>query len=99
MTGSRKLAEHGIEALVPARLEVRDYIQQTLRDELGRGVIRAETKQAYLGIINELIAQDAEGIILGCTEIPMLLSQADVPVPGFDTTRLHATAAVEFALS
>lgn len=96
---ARKLAEHGIEAFVPARLEARDYIQQTLRDELGRGVIRAETKQAYLGIINELIAQGAEGIILGCTEIPMLIGQADVAVPVFDTTRLHAAAAVEFALS
>jgi len=63
------------------------------------GTLRAETKQAYLGIINELIAQGAEGIILGSTEIPMLLSQADVSVPVFDTTRLHARAAVEFALS
>jgi aspartate/glutamate racemase len=60
-----KLAEHGIDAFVPAQLEVRDYIQQTLRDELGRGVIREETKRAYLGIINQLIAGGAEGIILG----------------------------------
>ncbi len=93
-----KLAENGIEVMVPAQLAVRDYIQETLREELSKGIIRPETKESYLAIIQDLINQGAEGIILGCTEIPMLISQEDVAVPVFDTTRIHASAAVDFAL-
>ncbi|SJZ51804.1 aspartate/glutamate racemase family protein [Sediminibacterium ginsengisoli] len=94
-----KLAEYGIESLIPEKQTDRDFIEQTLVDELGRGIIKAETKAAYIRIANELIRQGAEGIILGCTEIPLLLSQADFTVPVFNTTEIHATAAVEFALS
>jgi aspartate racemase len=93
-----KLAENGIEVMVPAQLAVRDYIQETLREELSKGIIRPETKECYLAIIQDLINQGAEGIILGCTEIPMLINQEDVSVPVFDTTRIHAWAAVDFAL-
>ena len=82
-----------------ATQESRDFIQDTLRDELGKGIIREETKQRYLAIIDELIRQGAEGIILGCTEIPMILGQEDVPVPVFDTTRIHSDAAIVFALA
>lgn len=96
---TRQLAEQGIEAMVPALQADRDYIQQTLKEELGRGIIKPETKAAYLSIIQQLIAQGAEGIILGCTEIPLLLGQADVAVPVFDTTQIHAAAAVRFMLA
>lgn len=89
----------GVDAFVPPLQETRDYIQRTLRDELGRGVVRAETRAAYLAIIGQLVADGAQGIILGCTEIPLLVSQADVAVPVFDTTRIHAEAAVQFALA
>lgn len=89
----------GVDVFVPKAQATRDYIQHTLRDELGRGVLREETRAAYLAIIQELIDEGAEGIILGCTEIPMLLGQTDVAVPVFDTTRIHAEAAVRFALS
>jgi aspartate racemase len=94
-----KLLSYDIEPLVPESQEARDFIQDTLRDELGKGVIREETKRRYLAIIDELIAQGATGIILGCTEIPMIISQKDVTVPVFDTTRLHSQAAVAFALA
>ncbi|WP_229238943.1 aspartate/glutamate racemase family protein [Emticicia sp. C21] len=94
-----KLWEYHIEAFVPESQKVRDYIQQTLKEELGKGLIRQETKEAYLSIIKNMINQGAEGIIFGCTEIPMLLSQKDVSVRVFDTTFIHANAAVEFALS
>jgi aspartate racemase len=94
-----RLKALGIEPMIPATQEKRDFIQNTLRDELGKGIIREETKKGYLAIIDELIGQGAEGIILGCTEIPMIISQDDVPVPVFDTTRIHADAAVAFALS
>lgn len=93
-----KLVGLGIQAIVPSTQESRDFIQNTLRDELGKGIIREETKQGYLAIIDELVSQGAEGIILGCTEIPMIISQDDVAVPVFDTTRIHSDAAVAFAL-
>jgi len=95
----KKLREYNINAFVPDKKEDRDFIQQTLREELGRGIIRQETKKAYISIINELINKGAEGIILGCTEIPMIISQEDVIVPVFDTTKIHSGAAVAFALS
>ncbi|SEJ01744.1 aspartate racemase [Dyadobacter sp. SG02] len=94
-----KLVSLGIEPLVPASQGSRDFIQNTLRDELGKGIILEETKKEYLAIIDELIRDGAEGIILGCTEIPMIISQEDVSVPVFDTTRLHSDAAVAFALA
>lgn len=94
-----RLREQGIESFVPQEQAVRDFIQQTVKEELGRGVVRQETKAAYIEITNQLIASGAEGIVLGCTEIPLLLSQRDVAVPVFDTTRIHAQAAVDFALS
>ena len=94
-----KLASVGIEPIIPVSQEKRDFIQNTLRDELGKGIILEETRKGYLAIIDELIAEGAEGIILGCTEIPMIISQGDVQVPVFDTTRIHSDAAVAFALS
>lgn len=94
-----KLRVQGIESLVPQEQAVRDFIQQTVKEELGRGIVRQETKAAYIEITNQLIASGAEGIVLGCTEIPLLLSQQDVAVPVFDTARIHAQAAVDFALS
>ena len=94
-----KLRLHEIETLVPIEQEERDFIQFTLKEELGRGITTEETRSAYLLIIDQLIARGAEGIIFGCTEIPLLLAAGDVPVPVFDTTRIHADAAVDFALS
>jgi aspartate racemase len=94
-----KLRANGIESIIPENQSDRDYIEDTLRDELGRGVLNPETKRNYLAIIQTLIDQGAEGIILGCTEIPLLISQEDVTVPVFDTTKIHSLAAVEFAIA
>lgn len=94
-----KLRANGIEPIVPESQAVRDYIEDTLRDELGRGVLNPETKKQYLAIIQGLLDQGAEGIILGCTEIPLLIKAEDLSVPVFDTTKIHAQAAVDFALS
>jgi len=93
-----KLAEKGIEVLIPDD-EDRGFIHYTIFEELGRGLFMPETKQRYIDIINKLAEQGAEGIILGCTEIPMLLNSDDVDTPLFDTTAIHSKAAVEFALS
>jgi aspartate racemase len=92
-----KLREQGIDAIIPDN-EDRDFIHYTIFEELGRGLVKEDTKQRYLSIVDKLIEKGAEGVILGCTEIPLLIQQADVPVPVFDTTRLHAAAAIDFAL-
>jgi len=94
-----KLELHDIEPIVPLEQEVRDFIQLTLKEEFGRGITSEATRTAYLRVIDQLVARGAEGIIFGCTEIPLLLAPRDVPVPVFDTTRIHADAAVNFSLS
>jgi aspartate racemase len=92
------LARRGIEAVVPGTQELRDYIQTTVRDELGRGIVLADTRHAYIEIIRSMVAAGCEGAILGCTEIPLLLKQEDLPVPCFDTTRIHSEAGVRFLI-
>lgn len=94
-----KLTQHGIRSIIPGDRRDRQYIEDTLVHELGKGIIRQDTKDRYMRIADELIRQGAEGIVLGCTEIPLLLSQRDFSVPVFDTTYIHAQAAVQFALS
>jgi aspartate racemase len=92
------LAERfGIEAIVPeepARIRVHDIIYE----ELCRGRVVESSRKDYLRIIDELAARGAEGIILACTEIGMLIGQADTEIPLFDTTVLHAQAAVTWAI-
>jgi aspartate racemase len=63
-----------------------------------KGIFLPATKQRFLGIIDNLQVQGAGGVIFGCTEIPLLIAEKDCPMPSFDTTRIHATAAVDFAL-
>jgi aspartate racemase len=94
-----KLAEKGIETIIPQSREDLLLIEHTLVHELGKGILSPTTKQAYLHIIDKLIAEGAEGIILGCTEIPLLIAQDDVPVPVFNSTQIHSQAAVDFALA
>ncbi|MGH1366265.1 MAG: aspartate/glutamate racemase family protein [Calditrichia bacterium] len=93
------LSAAGIEAIVPAEQKTRDYIQHTLKEELGRGILKTETKAAYLKIVDELVEDGVECIAFACTEIPLLLSQGDVSVPVFDTLQIHVGAAVDFALA
>ena len=73
-------------------------VHRIIFDELCVGVITAQSKQVYLDIIGDLKAAGAESILLGCTEIGLLVSQADTPIPVLDTTVAHARAAVAFAL-
>lgn len=93
-----RLAKFGITAIVPEQGE-RDYIHRTIMAELEKGILKDETRKKYLEIIDDLVNKGAEGIVLGCTEIPLLIKQSDTTVPVFDTTEIHAMAAVEFALS
>jgi len=93
-----KLTAQNIEVVIPGDAD-RDHIHYTIFEELGRGIIKPETKSFYLDIMHKLAGQGAEGIILGCTEIPLLISPEDIDLPLFDTTQIHSDAAVEFALS
>ncbi|TDP01344.1 aspartate/glutamate racemase family protein [Flavobacterium sp. 245] len=94
-----KLAVKGIEAIIPIEESDKDFIHYTIFEELGRGIVTEETKKRYLEIANELIKNGAEGIILGCTEIPLVIKPEDVSVPVFDTALIHSKAAVNFQLS
>jgi aspartate racemase len=96
---SNKLEEYGLEVLIPEKQETRDYIQHTVKEELGIGFINPETKTNYISIVKELVDRGAECIILGCTEIPMLISQDDFATPIFDTTKIHSQAIVEYVVS
>jgi aspartate racemase len=94
-----KLEEYDLEVLIPEKQKTRDYIQHTVKEELGIGFVNPETKTNYIDIVKELIDRGAECIILGCTEIPMLISQDDFAIPIFDTTKIHSQAIVEYIVS
>jgi aspartate racemase len=89
--------KYGLEVIIPDE-EERQVIHQILYDELCLGEIKRLSKDKFQKIIGHLVAKGAEGIILGCTEIPLLVEQEDYDIPLFDTTRIHAKAAVEYAL-
>jgi len=91
--------KYGLAVIVPNETE-RDYLNAVIFDELCVGNISSQSRAGVAGIIKRLVdEQGAEGAILGCTELPLLIKQEDVSVPIFDTTQIHAQAAVEFALN
>ena len=91
------LEKFGIEVIIPAENE-REIIHNTIYNELVQGVIKDESRLKFQQIIANLEIQGAEGVILGGTEIPLLISHTDVNIPVFDTTAIHAEKAVEWAL-
>ncbi len=93
-----RLQGHGLEVIVPDEPD-RSRVHDVIYDELVRGVICPESKQAYLDVIDRLVERGAAGIIAGCTEIELLVDQSDVDITYFPTTRIHALAAVERALA
>ncbi|TXT58937.1 MAG: putative racemase YgeA [Promethearchaeota archaeon] len=94
----RLTQKHGLQVILPKK-EERDYIHHTIYKEFAQGTFLEETKEEYLAIIENLRESGAEGIILGCTEIPMLIKPKDVEIPLFDTLQIHLNAAVKFILS
>ncbi|GAA3037504.1 hypothetical protein GCM10020229_56130 [Kitasatospora albolonga] len=92
-----RLAAHGLDVLVPDA-PGRALVHRVIYEELCLGLVREESRAAYRHVIADLVASGAEGVILGCTEIELLVSEDDSPVPVFPTTRLHAEAAVSAAL-
>ena len=90
--------DHGLEVLTPIDADM-DMIHQVIFDELVLGLIKDASKEKYIAVIKRLEAAGAEGVILGCTEIGLLVKDQDSPIPVFDTTLIHAEAAVEYALT
>jgi aspartate racemase len=92
-----KLLKNDIDTLIPDEAG-REFIHSSIYTEFVKGTFKTETKRKFIDIINDLKTKGAEGVIFGCTEIPLLIRQEECPLPIFDTTLIHATAAVDFAL-
>ena len=92
-----RLETHDLEVMLPEKPD-RDIVDRIIFDELVQGKILETSKLEYVRIMQDLVARGCEGIILGCTEIMLLVNQSDSSVPVFDTTTIHALAAVDFAL-
>lgn len=88
---------HGLIVLVPDEPD-RSFVHDVIYGELVRGVVRPDSRRAYLGVVDRLVQRGAQGVIAGCTEIELLIGQEDLHVPLFPTARIHAEAAVRFAL-
>jgi len=86
-----------INVIIPSYAD-REIIDSVIYNELCLGILKQSSKEKFKEIIRKLVSIGADGLILGCTEIPLLISQKDVEVPLFDTTTIHSKAAVEFAL-
>ena len=93
-----RLQQHGLDVLLPDA-DGRATVHRVIYEELCQGVLLADSREAYRRVMAALVAQGAEGIILGCTEIALLVDAGDATVPLFDTTELHARAAVDWALA
>jgi aspartate racemase len=94
----RLIEKYGLDVIIPSSQQM-ETVHRVIYDELCAGKIRPDSKQKYAEIIGQLVAQGAGGIILGCTEIGLLVKPEDSSVPLFDTTEIHAKAAVQYALS
>lgn len=94
---SERLTSHGLSVIVPEPRDV-ETVHRIIYDELVHGVVRDASCDEYRAVIRRLVSRGAEGVILGCTEIELLIGAQDSPVPVFPTTRIHAEAAVDVAL-
>ncbi len=94
----KRLTEHyGLEVVIPGAAD-RQFVHDVIFGELCQGIMDPSSKEKFKDIINGLVSSGVEGVILGCTEIPLLIKQEDVDVPIFDTTQIHAEAAIETAM-
>ncbi len=92
-----RLVSHGLQVLVPGE-EDQALVHRVIYDELCQGAVLDESRSAYVEVVERLTARGAQGVVLGCTEIELLLGADDLTVPSFPTTRIHVEAAVDAAL-
>jgi aspartate racemase len=90
--------KHGVKVVIPQKPE-RDIVHAIIYEELCRGIVSPQSRQRYLDIVAQHVKRGADGVIFGCTEVGLLISQQDFDVPVFDTTELHVRAALDFALA
>lgn len=93
-----KIRAHGTDVIVPDEEEM-DFINSSIFDELARNIFCGETRSKYIEVIQRLARNGAEGVIFGCTEIPLLIKPEDISIPSFDTIDIHTGAIVNYALS
>jgi len=94
----RLIERYNLDVIIPDTEEMK-AIHRIIYEELCTGIVKTSSRQVYVEIIERLVTEGAEGVILGCTEIGLLVKQANSPVPLFDTTEIHARAAVRYALN
>jgi aspartate racemase len=94
---TKKLSAKGIQTIIPGEDDIA-YINKAIYTEMGKGLFLPETKARFIQIIDKLQQSGVEAVILGCTEIPILIKQQDVDLPVFDTTDIHVSAAVKFVI-
>lgn len=92
-----KLSQQQVETIIPGDADI-NFINASIYEEFGKGLFLPGTRNGYIEIINKLIQKGAEGVIFGCTEIPILLKETDCGIPVFDSAFIHCRAAVDFAL-
>lgn len=95
---TKRIEAHGIEVLVPEKQEVIDELHRIIIEELTYGEIVPSSKDYVMGVIENARKQGAEGVILGCTEFPLMIFQEDVDIPVFNTTEIHAKSGVDYIL-
>jgi aspartate racemase len=93
-----RLEALGIDVLIPDDAQ-REIVHRVIYEELCQGVISAASKEQYLAVVEDLSRRGAQGVIMGCTEIGLLIQQTDTAIPLYDTTHIHAAQAVDFALA
>lgn len=94
---AQRMAEHGIELMVPSAADDRNAVHSIIFDELCQGQVLESSRARYIDVISKARAMGADSVILGCTEIGLLIDPDHLPLPGFDSTSIHAAAAVRFA--
>lgn len=95
---TKRIEDNGIEVLVPKEQEVIDELHRIIIEELTYGEVEASSKAYVMDVIENARQQGAEGVILGCTEFPLMIFQEDVEIPVFNTTEIHAKSGVDYIL-
>ena len=96
---TKRISDSAVDVLVPEKKEVLVELQRIIEEELTYGVVKPASKKYVLKVIQSLVDRGAEGVVLGCTEFPLMIFDEDLEIPDFDTTKIHSMAAVDFILN